>query len=391
MKKSILTVIVSVSILSAQSLKELYAEAADSPLYKSRAEMIEAQRHGAAAERFDDGWSIGAEAGGAFPKDGSSSGGEFALSVGRDFNLDRSVLGNFLRFNGEYAKLAKRVELSRIKGRIFRLYGEYCIQQEALKAQKSLAAVYKEMLKQIDTGVRFGEFDASKALMAHLALENLNLKIVETQSLMKRIESDIGAIIFFDGRTLCTIEGYDMNYLLNPKSSSLYPMLELGERRAAEELKLSRSRVPKLGVGVTYSDEIDTRRTMLGITIPLAFGSGSEARRSAAMHAYEAARREAEALKREYESGSEALRERLGLYSRKVEMFESSINLTTDTLIEQSRLRFKAGEESLLSMLKAVETKLQMIETINTLKMRRHDAVADFIDRYAIDPEGVTK
>ncbi len=391
MKNSIVLLMLSASILCAQSLKDLYAEAKESPLFKSRAEAIESQRMGDAAERLDGGWSLGAEVGGAFPKDGSSSGGEFALGIEREFNLDRSTIGNFLKYNKEYAELKKSVELNRIKGRIFRIYGEYCIQKEALAAQRGLATVYREMLKQIDTGVRYGEFDASKALMAHLALENLNLKIVETRSMMRRLKSDIESIVFFDGEAVCTLEDYDMNYLFNPENSSFYPMLKLNEERSKEAMALSRSRVPRVGVSATYSDEIDTRRTMFGISIPLAYGAGNEAARSAAMHAYSAARMEAESLKRGYESASRALRERLELYLTKVQSFEASINLTTDTLIEQSRLRFKAGEESLLSMLKAAETKLQMIETLNALKMRRHDAVANFIDRFAIDPEGVIK
>ncbi len=392
MRKGIIVLAAALSMLSAQSLTDLYDEAENSPQYISRAEMIDSQSATAEAERYDDGWSAGADLAGAYPKDGSSSGGEFALSVGKEFNLERSALGSFMRFNKEYAKLRKKVELNRIKARIFRLYGEYCIEREALAAQKELAAIYAMMLKQIDTGVRFGEFDASKALMAHMALENLNLKIVETQSRTRKIEGEISSIIFFDkNRAVCSRWNYDLNYLLNPKNSAFYPMLGLKEKRSKEELALSRSRVPKIGVSASYSDEIDTRRATIGISIPLSFGKRSEAQRMAAMHAYAAARSEAEAIRRAFKSASEALRERLDLYNMRVREFESSIKLTADTLIEQSRMRFKAGEESLLSMLKAAETKLQMIETLIALKTKRHDAVAEFIENYAVDPKGVTR
>ena len=54
-------------------------------------------------------------------------------------------------------------------------------------------------------------------------------------------------------------------------------------------------------------------------------------------------------------------------------------------------MRFRAGEESLISMLKATETKLQMIETILELKIDRHNAVAKYMYDYAIDPKGVSK
>jgi len=98
-------------MLSAQSLTDLYDEVENSPQYISIAETIDSQSVTAEAERYDDGWSAGAEMAGAYPKDGSSSGGEFALSVGKEFNLKRSALGRFMRFNKEYAKLRKKVEL----------------------------------------------------------------------------------------------------------------------------------------------------------------------------------------------------------------------------------------------------------------------------------------
>jgi len=41
-------------------------------------------------------------------------------------------------------------------------------------------------------------------------------------------------------------------------------------------------------------------------------------------------------------------------------------------------------------MLKAAETKLQMIETILDLKTKRHEAVSNYLYNYAIDPERVS-
>ncbi|WP_456402001.1 TolC family protein [Hydrogenimonas sp.] len=391
MKKSTVILLLSASILAAQNLKELYREVERSPLFQSRVEAIDAESARAASQRYEDGWSVGADLARAFPKEGGSSGTEYALSVGKEFNLRRSVLGRLLKQNRIYHELRKRVELNRLKSRLFGLYGSYCIDAEALAAQKHLAAIYREMLKQIDTGVRFGEFDASKALMAHLALENLNLKIVETESRMKWIEGEISGIVPFDSRAECPVTEPGLRDLLDPENSAYAPLLGLRETLSKEALTLSRSRVPKIGLSATYSDEIDTRRATLGLSVPLSFGKRSEAERVAALHDYSAAKREKEALERSYRAASEALRKRLGLYTSKVERFEASINLTTETLIEQSRMRFKAGEESFLSLLKAAETKLQMIETLLTLKTKRHEAIIQFIDAYAVDPEGANR
>ncbi len=391
MKKSSVVLLLSASILAAQSLKDLYAEIEHSPLYQSRAEAIDAESAREASQRYSDGWSVGADLARAFPKEGAPSGSEYALTVGKEFNFERSALGRLLERNKSYHALRKRIELNRLKSRLFGLYGSLCIDAEALGAQRHLAAIYREMLKQIDTGVRFGEFDASKALMAHLALENLNLKIVETESRMEWLEGEISGIVSFDTPAECPVTEPTLDDLLDPESSAYAPLLGLRERVTKEALALSRSRIPKIGLSATYSDEIDTRRATIGLSLPLSLGKGSEQMRAAALHDHTAARREKEALERSYRAASEALRKRLGLYTSKVERFEASIDLTTETLIEQSRMRFKAGEESFLSLLKAAETKLQMIETLIELKTKRHEAIVQFLDAYAVDPEGATQ
>ncbi len=82
---------------------------------------------------------------------------------------------------------------------------------------------------------------------------------------------------------------------------------------------------------------------------------------------------------------------RLEIYTKYLKTSDKLIRDSSNTLIKQSNMRFRAGEESLISMLKATETKLQMIETILELKIDRHNAVAKYMYDYAIDPKGVSK
>jgi outer membrane protein TolC len=165
-------------------------------------------------------------------------------------------------------------------------------------------------------------------------------------------------------------------------------MLHARVASAKEQMAVASNRTPSLGVDGIYTDELDTRRYTLSLSLPLAFGAKNDAERAAAMHTYEAARRELEAFKNRYAQQTRALKQRLDIYLSHVKKSEKTIALSADTLIEQSRMRFKAGEEGLIGMLKAAETKLQMIETILELKTNRLEAVYRYLDEYAVDPEG---
>ena len=52
----------------------------------------------------------------------------------------------------------------------------------ASQAKGELALVYEEVQNQIDKGVKFGEFDDSKATMAHLTYQNLDLEISKLET-----------------------------------------------------------------------------------------------------------------------------------------------------------------------------------------------------------------
>ena len=378
------------ALIFADSISTLFDRVEQSDLYKSRSEAIDAEFEQKRASVYNDGWRVGGDLTYADVKDGSDSGAEYSVTVGKDFMLSGSKIEALLKEEKNYAKMLKEIEKNRIKARLWELYGSYCITMKALQAKGELGVIYDEMNRYIDKGVRFGEFDASKSIMAHLALENLNLQISELDSSLQDYEAQIEAIVPFDGQFECSRLKPNFNKLFDPKYSALWPMLEGKVTSAKKMVELSGNRTQTLGVDGTYVDEIDTRRYVLSLSIPLAFGSKNEAERAAAMHTFAAARHELEAFQKRYAQDTKALKTRLDIYRNHVTNTESSIRLSTDTLISQSRMRFVAGEESFISMLKAAETKLQMIETILDLKTKRHEAVSNYLYNYAIDPERVS-
>ena len=387
--KRFVVIFLTASVLYAESLESLLAKVAESPIYQSRIASIEAERYGLEAETRPDGWYIGTEGSYADLKDGSDSGREWGISIGRTFRLKGSAVEALFKRSEAYSRMRRRVALHRLRAKLWYLYRRYCLTYKTIEAKGELGVIYDEMARHIDKGVRFGEFDASKSIMAHLALENLNLQIAELDSRLKEYEAQIEAIVPFDGQFDCRPVRPDLGTLFEPSHSALWPMLNSRVDKAKEALSVASTRLPSMGVEGSYTDELDTRRYTLSLSIPLAFGAKSDAGRAAAMHTYEAARQELEAFKNRYAQQTRALKQRLDIYLRHVKSAERTIALSADTLIEQSRMRFKAGEESLIGMLKAAETKLQMIETILDLKQSRLEAVYRYLDEYAVDPQGV--
>jgi outer membrane protein TolC len=126
--------------------------------------------------------------------------------------------------------------------------------------------------------------------------------------------------------------------------------------------------------------------------MPLTFDNTQyEAKKARAAHNYSSLNYEISSFKKRYEEETKALKTRLNVYKVHVSATEESIRVSSDKLIRQSNLRFKAGEESLIEILKATETKLQMIDTILQLKLKRHEAVSNYLYNYAIDPQGVKR
>jgi len=375
----------------AETLDTLYDKVETSDLYKSKAEAIRASYENKKSDYLEDGWSVGVMGGYADVKDGSDAGGEYALSIGKDFTLSSSKVDTLLDQSKTYYKLKAKAQANRLKVRLWQLYGNYCTTMTALQAKAELALVYDEIQKHIQKGVDYGEFDSGKAIMAKLSSENLNLQISKLENAVQNYEAQIKVIVPFDGQFECHHIRPDLYKLFDPEYSALWPMLESKVESSKTELALSEQSSNSLNVNATYSNEIDTERYMLNLSLPLNYGSKNEAKKAAAMSSAAAASYELEAFRNSYRYESSTLKSRLDIYTKYLTSTESSIQKSANLLVKQSNMRFKAGEESFISMLKATETKLQMIETILELKIDRRNAVAQYMYEYAIDPNGVSK
>ncbi len=376
----------------AEDINTLYERIVQSNIYKSKSEALSATMQSKKSSLYSDGWNLGATVGYAKGRDAATdSATEFELSLSKEFNLHSSNIDTLIKDTTLYIENEKKIQENRLKVRLWQLYGNYCITMQALQAKGELASIYDTISAHIDKGVQYGEFDASKAIMAKLALENLNLQISKLENSVQNYEVQIKTLVPFDGQFECKHLKPDIYRLFNPEYSALQGALEKKIEISKEALTLANNTLTKINLGASYANEVDTDKYMLHISLPLAYGDKNQAARASAMHSLNASNYELETFRNNYIHESSAMENRLEIYRKYLKTSDKLIRDSSNTLIKQSNMRFRAGEESLISMLKATETKLQMIETILELKIDRHNAVAKYMYDYAIDPKGVSK
>lgn len=378
-------------IAAADDIVTLFDRVTQSDLYNSQKETIEKELQNKRAALYSDGWSIG---GGTTYADFDSgeNGMEYQLTLSKEIMIHSSQLATLFKQNKNYAQILKKVKENRLKALIFRLYGQYCITMDSLQTKGELAATYDLLNTQIQKGVELGEFSSNKAIMSKLQYQNIILEISKLESRLQEYEAQIKSLVEFDGQFECGNHSLDFNKLFLPESSAYIDLLQKQKEAARTTLDVASNKLRTASADLSYTQELDTQRYTLNLTLPLSYDNTQyEANKASALHNYTALNYRIKALLKRYKEETEALKTRLNIYHEHVSKTEASIKQDSSTLIYQSGLRFKAGEESLIEMLKATQTRLQIAETILLFKQQRHQAVSDYLYNYAINPQGVLK
>ena len=373
----------------AEDIFTLFGRVTQSDLYNSKREIIEKNIQATKASLYNDGWSIGG--GTTYAKfDGGDKGMEYQLVVGKDIMMHHSQLNALLQNSKNYAKILKKVKENQIKALIFRLYGEYCITMDSLQTKGELAAIYDTLDKQIQKGVELGEFSSNKAIMVNLEFQNLILEISKIESQLQEYEAKIKSLIPFNGQFECKKHTLNLDKLFAPESSVYFDLLQQQKQSALSKLDVASNKLQSVNVNMAYTKELDTQRYTVNLSVPLSFDNTQyEANRASSMHNYSALNYQTISFSKRYTEETRALKTRLSIYKEHVSKTEKSIKKDANLLIQQSNLRFKAGEESLIEILKATQTQLQIVDTILQFKQQRHRAVSDYLYNYAINPQGV--
>ena len=375
--------------LMAENISTLFERATQSDLYHSQIETIETNIQNKKASLYNDGWTIGG--GTTYASfDNGNKGVEYQLSIGKDIMLHHSQLNQLLQSRKKYATMLKKVKENQLKALIFRLYGAYCITMDSLQTKGELVAIYDTLNIQIKKGVALGEFSSNKAIMANLSFQNLILEISKIESQLQEYEAKIKSLVPFNGQFECENHRLNLEQLFTSESSVYSDLLQKQKQTALSRLDVASNKLQSVNVNMSYSRELDIHRYTVNLSVPLSFdNTGYEANRASSIHNYSALNYQIDSFTKHYKEDTKALKTRLNIYKEHVSKTEESIKNDSYKLIKQSNLRFQAGEESLIEILKATQIQLQIVDTILQFKQQRHSAVSSYLYNYAINPQGV--
>ena len=375
--------------VTAENISTLFERVTQSDLYNSQTQTIEKNMQNTKASLYNDGWTIGG--GTTYATfDSGNKGMEYQLVIGKDIMIHHSQLKELLHNSENYAKMLKKVKENQLKALIFRLYDEYCITMDSLQTKGELVSIYDTLDTQIKKGVELGEFSSNKSIMANLAFQNLILEISKIESQLQEYEIKIKSLVPFNGQFQCENYTLNVNKLFAPESSVYFDLLQQQKQTALNTLDIASNKLQSMNVNMAYAKELDTQRYTLNFSVPLSFDNTRyEANKASTMHNYSALNYQITSFAKRYKEETKALKTRLNIYKEHVSKTEKSIRNNSNKLIKQSNLRFKAGEESLIEILKATQIQLEIVDTILQFKQQRHRAVSDYLYNYAINPQGV--
>lgn len=384
----LLYIILPLNIM-AENISTLFERIVESDLYNSQIEAIETNIQNKKASLYNDGWTIGG--GTAYPSfNNNNKGMEYQLSIGKNIMLHHSQLKKLLQHRNKYAKMLKNVKKNQLKALIFRLYGLYCITMESLQTKGKLAAIYDTLNIQLKKGVAFGEFSSNKAIMVNLAFQNLILQISQMESQLQIYEAKIKSFIPFNGQFKCENYKFNLKKLFAPESSVYFDLLQRQKLTALSTLNVASNKLQSVNVNMSYSRSLGIDGYTMNLSVPLSFDNTRyEAHKSSTMHNYSSLNYQIAFFKKRYKEQTKALKARLNIYKENFSKIDTSIKNDSYELIKQSNLRFHVGEESLLGILKATQTQLQIVNTILQFKLQRQIAISNYLYNYAINPQGV--
>ncbi|MRI83238.1 MAG: hypothetical protein C6I00_02350 [Nitratiruptor sp.] len=374
--------------LLAQDLLSLWSQIEEAPSYRQHSSKIEAQILTQQAQTFNANPRISLALGYGESDEGPGK-MEYEVGIGRDLFVGGDLKG-YMRHSKRYGELIQLYEANRLKIELWRLYGRHCLIQESLQAKRKLRDLYAKMADHIETGVRLGEFGANEALMARLELRRLELELTQIAMELDRFASGIASLIpSFDGHFVCTLPPLDRKALFEPENSLAWRVYQERKLLLQRELDLRSKPIQTLGLDLTLAKELDAKRASLSLSIPLATSSSTKRAKEAARKELLAAHYELERFTLEYRQERERLKRRLQLYQQRLQNLESSMEDLAQSLVEQSQKRFLAGEEGVLGLLKALESRLALVETILQTKLDHLEAIAEYMERYGIEIERV--
>ncbi len=290
------------------------------------------------------------------------------LANTRGLELESADLQN------EAALLYKQKELFRFSNEIRKLYHRGCLNKESVKILQTTLDAFNKLYRKKEKAYKFQEISKKELLQLQLEQKLLRQKVTSHKKEYEISKEALLNLISIAHTSDTDFECNDLAPVVSDISIDNSPFIlsNLAFEKEMQSLEKQNDRYSKIlepvELSVHYDDEIDTKKTGIGFSIPLSFTSAkNEQSRIYILHKKEMKRLrhngwllEQTALKKQLEAEIKGDFTKINALKENIDTYENTLM----PLIEKS---FQMGESSVIEYLmgrqKLLEISLELIET----------------------------
>ncbi len=316
---------------------------------------------------------------------------EYHLALEKEFTLEDTQ--RYLDASKRESLSDERLRLNRLKTLLYRDYTSICsdkqrsrLLEDALQRNKTLDAL-------IAQGVESGEFDRARSLQSELETEEIALQLrLMRQTLEGDLERLWSLTQMYGDDPLCsdlTLQQIDEKHW--SEHSALWLKMQAQKDKSSQRYQYADSWLPKMTAGIGYDDEMDVKRALAYVRVPLPYGDQREAKRSAALYEKQAFEEDAQML--EIQTSSQ-----IRLFNKQQKSRMTSLQALKEVMIPKATEASELLRERFLGAEGTYFEYAQSRQKLFTLQNRiidiRHAALlsqAAIYDKLGIDPTEESK
>ena len=288
------------------------------------------------------------------------SGYEYTIGIEQHF-INPSVKENISKSN-RYQSDAQILDMKHdfllLQNDTRLLYHLNCLDKKAIQQYKDSYLAFKTLYMKKEKAYNYGEISKKELLQLQIELERLKREFKNYENKEKISRNNLQSKILlstFKKEILSCKDTYAVTekLLFNNIDES---MQETSLNKKIQSVNSDFSRYDTLfdsfTLSAAYQDEIDTKRFVIGLSVPLSFTSSlNEESRAAALHKKSALEYEKQGLKLKRESNIELLDKQLLQAFQDIELVTSMLKRYEDELMPLIERGYRLGEDSAIEYL----------------------------------------
>ncbi len=274
----------------------------------------------------------------------------------------------------EATLLYKQKELFKFSNEIRNLYHQGCLNKESVKILQTTLDAFNKLYRKKEKAYKFQEISKKELLQLQLEQKLLKQKVTSHRKEYEISKEALLNLISIPHKSDTGFECKDLSPIVNTISIDNSPFIlsNLAFEKEMESLDKQNKRYSKalepIELSLHYDDEIDTKKTGIGFSVPLSFTSAkNEQSRVFILHQKEMKKFRHNGWLLEQLAQKKRLEAELKGDFTKINALKENIKIYENTLMPLIEKSFQMGESSVIEYLmgrqKLLEISLELIET----------------------------